>query len=674
MWKGKVGNLAKRNYHILELLLPLTGVLIALFILPFFTPKKAGWISFFASSVIAVFSLIPAVNVLMGSATVVTSVYSGFGADRLILDPLSAWFIVVINIISLAGSFYGQEYMKHDSERKPDLKVHFALLPVFHASMIYVTLINDLFLFIVVWEIMSLSSFILILFEREKEGTLKAALNYFIQMHVSMVFLLAGTFYLFYLRGGTGFSDLTGLYQVAGPAKSMLVFLMFFIGFSIKAGFIPFHTWLPHAHPAAPSHISGIMSGVIIKMGIYGILRVVLQSPANMVNIGWIIIVFAVASGLYGVMQAIIQHNLKKLLAYHSIENIGIIGIGMGLGTLGLGYGNAMLTFMGFGGALLHTLNHSLFKSLLFFAAGNVYQSSGTLNIEQLGGLGKKMPFTAGFFLVGAVAICGLPPLNGFISEFIIYSGLFNAIHTLGLSSAFSFLLIIAALALIGGLAILCFTKAFGIVFQGNPRRQLAKEPTEAGWVKKMPMFIISFLIFFIGFFPSFIIKAMSAPLKLFVPLTNINVFNSDIIPTLNGISMASAVFAGTIIVVLIIRKVLQRNVSLEKSETWGCGYVAPNPKMQYTAGSFARMFQKLFQPLAFIKKDKLSIESVFPQKEMSYESHSTDRIEDRLISLPLEKLVQFMGRFRIFQNGQTQSYLMYGFLFIIIVIIIEFF
>lgn len=581
---------------------------------------------------------------------------------------------MVINIISLAGSFYGQEYLQHDYGRRPDLKVHFALLPVFHASMIYVTLMNDLFMFIVIWEIMSLSSFILVLFDREKEGTIKAALNYFIQMHMSMVFLMAGTFYLFYLTGGTCFSGLSGLYQIAGPAKSLLVFLLFFTGFGIKAGFIPFHTWLPHAHPAAPSHISGIMSGVIIKMGIYGILRVILQSPGNMVSIGWIILVFAVASGLYGVMQAIIQHNLKKLLAYHSIENIGIIGIGIGLGTLGLGYSNAALAYMGFGGALLHTLNHSLFKSLLFFAAGNVYQSSGTLNIEQLGGLGKKMPYTAGFFLIGAIAICGLPPLNGFISEFIIFSGLFNAIHTLGLSTAFSFLLIIAALALIGGLAILCFTKAYGIVFQGSPRRQLAVEPSEAGWVKKTPMFIISIFIFLIGVFPSWIIRAMSAPLKLFVPGANIQVINSDMISTLNGISGATAVFTGVIILVMIIRKSVQRNVIIEKSETWGCGYIAPNPKMQYTAGSFARMFQKLFQPLAFIKKDKISIESVFPQKEMSYESHSTDRIEDRLISLPLEKLVQFMGRFRIFQNGQTQSYLMYGFLFIIIVIIIEFF
>lgn len=658
----------------MELILPLTGLILSFFVAPFFNPKRAGWISFLATVVIAVFSFIPAVNVLIGPGKVACSFNTILGSCQLIMDPLSAWFIVVVNIIVLAGSLYGQEYLKHEHKRHADVKVHFTLLPVFHASMIYITLINDLFLFIVVWELMSLSSFILVLFDREKEGTLKAGLNYFIQMHVSMAFLLIGTFYLFYLTGGTNFSHLAGLYQFAGPVKSLLVFLLFFIGFGIKAGFIPFHTWLPHAHPAAPSHISGIMSGVIIKMGIYGIIRVVLLKPGNMVTIGWIILVFAVSSGLYGVIQAIIQHNLKKLLAYHSIENIGIIGIGTGLGALGMGYGNPALVFMGFAGALLHVLNHGLFKSLLFFAAGNVYQSTGTLNIEQLGGLGKKMPYTAGFFLLGAIAICGLPPLNGFISEFIIFSGLFNGIHTLGISTSFSLLLVITALALIGGLAILCFTKAYGVVFQGSPRKQLIKEPAEAGWVKKAPMFIISFLIVFIGLFPSLVMKAICAPLQLFISAADIQTISAGMLTPLSGISVASAVFIGIIIIVFIVRKAFHRNVSIEQGETWGCGYVAPNPKMQYTAGSFARMFQKLFQPLAFIKKDKITIEDVFPQQEMSYESHSTDRIEDGLISLPLKKLEQFMGRFRVFQNGQTQSYLMYGFLFIIIVIIIEFF
>jgi hydrogenase-4 component B len=657
----------------LELILPLTGLIVALLIVPFFRPTIAGWLSFFASLLIAVFSLIPAIHVLSGGAVEPSSFSSAFGPFTLAVDPLSAWFIVIINLISLAGNLYGQEYLKHYSDRANDLKVHFALLPVFHASMIYVTMLNDLFFFVIVWEIMSLSSFLLILFDRAKEGNLKAAVNYFIQMHISVVFLFAGSFYIYYLTGGSTFTDLAQLPMIAGSGISLLVFMFFFIGFGIKSGFIPFHTWLPHAHPAAPSHLSGIMSGVFIKVGIYGILRVVLQSPADMITIGWIIFVFATTSGLYGVMLAIVQHNLKKLLAYHSIENIGIIGMGIGLGTLGIGYNNTLLAFMGFAGALLHTLNHSLFKSLLFFSAGNVYQATGTVNIEQLGGLSKKMPYTAAFFLIGAIAICGLPPLNGFISEFIIFSGLFHAIQLLGISEAFSFVLIIAALALIGGLAILCFTKAFGIVFLGNARKPLPKEPVEVGAVKRIPMFILVAFIVFIGLFPAQIVRMMRVPLGSFVTGTDLDAIVSSFSRTLTNVSGISAIFAGTIFLILLIRWLVQRNVSIEAAETWGCGYVAPNTRMQYSANSFARTFRKLFHPLVYVKKSKISIDDVFPQQSYSYKSHSTDRIEDRLISAPLAKLVQFIGRFRIFQNGNTQSYLMYAFLFIIIVLIIGF-
>lgn len=303
-----------------------------------------------------------------------------------------------------------------------------------------------------------------------------------------------------------------------------------------------------------------------------------------------------------------------------------------------------------------------------------MYQATGTVNIEQLGGLSKKIPYTTAFFIIGAIAICGLPPLNGFISEFIIFSGLFHAIQSLGISEAFSFVLIIAALALIGGLAILCFTKAFGIVFLGSARKPLPKEPVEAGAIKRIPMFILTALIVFIGLFPAQIISIMRAPLNSFVKGADTDAFVSSFSGTLISVSGISAIFAGAVIFILFIRWLVQRNVSIEASETWGCGYVAPNTRMQYSANSFARTFRKLFHPLVFVKKNKISIDDVFPQQSYSYKSHSSDRIEDRLISAPLGKLLQFIGRFRIFQNGNTQSYLMYAFLFIIIVLILGFF
>ncbi len=218
--------------------------------------------------------------------------------------------------------------------------------------------------------------------------------------------------------------------------SNLPVFLLFFIGFGIKAGFIPLHTWLPQAHPAAPSHVSGVMSGVMIKMGIYGILRVLMSVQSDLWWIGIIILVVSLISGILGVMMAIVQHDLKRLLAYHSIENIGIIGIGIGLGVIGLATNNAALSLLGFSGGLLHVLNHSLFKSLLFFNAGSVYQAAHSRNIEQLGGLMKRMPYTAIFFLIGSLAICGLPPFNGFISEYLIYLGMFKSLSAANLDQS----------------------------------------------------------------------------------------------------------------------------------------------------------------------------------------------------------------------------------------------
>jgi len=246
---------------------------------------------------------------------------------------------------------------------------------------------------------------------------------------------------------------------------TLLLFMFFFIAFAVKAGFVPFHTWLPYAHPAAPAHISGIMSGVLIKIGIFGILRMILLIKTDYTTIGYIILTLSVVSGLYGVMLAIMQHNLKKLLAYHSIENIGIIGIGIGIGCIGLGANNPIVASLGFAGALLHTLNHALFKSLLFYTAGNVYQATHTLDIEKLGGLVKKMPQTAILFLIAAIAICGIPPFNGFISEFIIYNALYYWTQDAMMLSLLACIFSVLGLVLIGGLAMLCFTKAFGVVF-----------------------------------------------------------------------------------------------------------------------------------------------------------------------------------------------------------------
>ena len=390
------------------------------------------------------------------------------------IDRLSAFFIAVVNFTVLTGFLYARGYLRPYYSTKNSLRfsIHYFAYLWLYLSMIMVVVIRDGLPFLIVWEIMALSSFLLVIFDAEDTSILKTGISYLIQMHVGMFFILIA----FLIAGReTGQMSFDALNTYFSRNSSLLLFILFFTGFGIKAGFIPLHTWLPQAHPAAPSHVSGVMSGVMIKMGIYGILRVLMSVQDNLLLIGIIILAVSLVSGILGVMMAIVQHDLKRLLAYHSIENIGIIGIGIGLGTIGLATDNTILSLLGFSGGLLHVLNHSLFKSLLFFNAGSVYQVTHTRNIEHLGGLMKKMPYTASLFLIGSLAICGLPPFNGFISEYLIYTGMFKSLSAANLNQSILILGSVVGLTLIGGLAIFCFTKAFGIVFLGEPRSEEAK-------------------------------------------------------------------------------------------------------------------------------------------------------------------------------------------------------
>ncbi len=341
------------------------------------------------------------------------------------IDSLSAWFILIINFTSIMGVLNGTGYLKSYRHLKVNQELHWVFYVLFHVSMLWVCMFEHGIAFLVAWELMSLSSMMLVIFESHNKSILKAGINYMIQMHLSVVLLTLGFVFLYVNTGTFNFSGLALL--PLGP-HWIWIFILLFAGFAIKAGFIPFHTWLPHAHPAAPSHISGVMSGVIVKLGIYGIFRIIMYLRTDWLIFGEVILALSVVTAIYGIANAALRTDFKQMLAYCTIENIGIIGIGLGIGLIGIGNNNQMMVMLGFCGALLHTLNHSLFKSLLFFGAGSIYQQTHTRNIERLGGLIKKMPITAGLFLIGALAIGGIPPFNGFVSEFIIYTGLFKGL------------------------------------------------------------------------------------------------------------------------------------------------------------------------------------------------------------------------------------------------------
>ena len=589
------------------------------------------------------------------------------------IDQLSAFFILVINFTSLTGIIYAKGYLRSYFTKKGKIEMawHFFNFLWLHISMLLVVMLRDALAFLVIWEIMSMSSFFLVIFESEKTETVKTGIKYLIQMHIGVVFLMVA-FILAYVQSGAEFS-FDGLSVYFASHNPFWLFILFFIGFGIKAGFIPLHSWLPHAHPAAPSHVSGVMSGVMIKMGIYGILRVLLYIHHDLFNIGIFILVISLVSGVIGVSLAIVQHDVKKLLAYHSIENIGIIGIGIGLGTIGLAENIPILAVLGFGGGILHILNHSLFKSLLFYTAGSVYKQTHTRNIEQLGGLIKKMPKTALFFLLGALAISGLPPFNGFISEFLIYSGMFKSLHSAGLFTDVIILFSFAGLAIIGGLALFCFTKVFSIIFLGTARSSRVEQVTEVDSSMLIPNFMIGFMIILIGFVPILFMQPLSQIIALFTIDTKEIAL---IIPTLNKISLSSGIFILFIGIIWLLRSWQQKQQIIKHSATWGCGYTGANPALhQYTATSYADNFVQLSSKLVNVKKafNDFDETEIFPRSR-EFETHSSDIFEDNLISKPSNILLKLFYKIAVFQTGKIQHYILYAFVFLTVIFLLTYF
>jgi hydrogenase-4 component B len=589
-----------------------------------------------------------------------------FGKFEIKIDSLSAFFILIINFTFLTGAFYGFDYMKKYKERASQISLHCVSYIIAHLSLIGICMMANGFFLLLLWELMAISQFILVIFENEKEETIKAGINYLIQSHVCIVFLMLGFIYVAFKTGSYSFDAISEFSAHQSTLAGTALFLCFFIGFAIKAGFVPFHTWLPYAHPAAPSHISGVMSGVVIKIGIYGILRMLLLIKTDYATIGYIILVISVITGVYGVMLATIQHDLKKLLAYHSIENIGIIGIGIGIGCIGLGDSNKWMAILGFSGAMLHTLNHSLFKSLLFYSAGNVLSSAHTVNIDDLGGIIKKMPRTAILFLIAAIAICGLPPLNGFISEFIIYGGIYNWLYSATLLSLITIVFALGGLVLIGGLAIMCFTKAFSVVFLGKGRNIETSKVTEVSKLRLFPMYMVALFMICIGLFPYFFIDILQKPVNLFTHhvVFNLNLIKVGVIDSLQLLNFIFIGFAVLIIVIFWLRSFISKRRLIESGTTWSCAYTTDIPKAQYTAGSYVKSYARLAKPVLEIEKTDEEIKEVFPV-EKHYHTNSYDKIEKVFIDGPLRFVNKFFDRFLFLQNGQLQSYILYGIVFI---------
>ena len=582
------------------------------------------------------------------------------------IDGLSAWFILIVNFTSVTGVLYGIGYLKPYKNSTQKLTFHWILFVIFHLSMVWVCMLQHAIAFLIAWEVMSLSSMLLVIFDHDKPKTLKAGINYMVQMHISVTFLTIGFIWVYFQTGSFSFNAFQTYF---GSNSNVWLFLIFFIGFGIKAGFIPLHSWLPLAHPAAPSHVSGVMSGVIVKMGIYGIFRIISFLKTDFILLGEIVVTISVLTGLYGILNAAVNRDFKRMLAYCTIENIGIIGIGIGIGLLGMGNGSAVLYYLGFGGALLHVLNHSLFKSLLFYSAGSVYQQTHTRDMDKLGGLIKQMPKTAVLFLIGAIAIGGLPPFNGFVSEFILYVGLLEGLKISNLSQISLLVITLGGLSIIGGISVLTFTKTFGTIFLGTERKPLDYQPVEVSFLMLLPQYLIVAVMLSIAFSPQFYLNIVFTLLENFSTALAVNgpsglsVYSESIA----NINLYSLLFVAIIAVSWGVRALVIKGKSEKLQPTWGCAYVAPNSRMQYTGKSFSKSLGKIFGFLLVEEKKykELEVREIFPSKR-KYESHYHDFFEYRFINYITHHLVYAANYFKFIQNGRVQSYVWYGIVFMV--------
>lgn len=585
------------------------------------------------------------------------------------IDPLSAIFILMINFIFIMASLYSIGYLKRQKNER-SLNINFIAFNVLQISMLIICMIQDFMPFLIVWEIMSFASFLLILADYEKKKTVKIALNYLVQMHVGVVFLMMAVVILQIETNDMTFHSLNTYFQ---SHSNFPMFLLFFVGFGFKLGFLPMHTWVGDTYSVVPSHVAAVMSGVMKKLGVYGLIRVLIEVQSDFLQIGLFLLIISMITGVYGIISAIMQKNIRKSLAYSSMENIGIIGIGLGMGVIGYGVGDYALAFLGFSGALLHVFNHSLFKSLLFFAAGSIHQATGTVNINKLGGLFKKMKFTGVIFLIGSLAVCGLPPLNGFMSEFLLYSGILEGMNATHLMSEIGLLIGLLALSLIGGLAIYNFTKVFGLSFLGTPRTEKAEFAEEVNYFMLAPQILIILTIFSVGFFPKLYINVVGKVVSHLVhqaPIFTIKFFNAA-----ENISLMGMVFCAVVIVIYILRTLAVKKNGITEGPTWGCGYVAPNVRMQYSSTSYAHFFQTLAAPIVATKSNYSAIESnnIFP-KSRAFETKIEDKVRKNWLEKPVQLALKIIKKFAFIQSGQTQSYLVYALLFILVLFLITFF
>jgi hydrogenase-4 component B len=643
----------------------------------------------------ALTSLGVAVRVLLGDP-LTASLPDLFPFARLSLsiDPLAAWFLLVIAVVAVAAAIYGPAYLRsHSPDAGPARQAAQALsLNVFLGCMTFVVCAGDAMTFLLCWEGMTLASYVLVVSDDRDGENARAGLVYMAMAHGGTALLLV-TFLALVDRGGA--FDLAALRTAAsdldGTTRTTLFFLAL-AGFAAKAGVVPLHVWLPRAHPAAPSHVSALMSGVMLKVAIYGILRFafdVLAPVAAPLPLawGWTVLLVGTASAVLGVLYALQQHDLKRLLAFHSVENVGIILIGAGLAMIlwrREGPGGAVAT-VALAAALLHTVNHAAFKGLLFLGAGSVLCRTHVRNMEELGGLARRMPWTAGLFLLGAIAISALPPLNGFVSEWLTFQALLGGAARFHGPAGLGIVFSAAMLALTGGLAAACFAKAFGVTFLGRPRTSHAEHAAEAPPSMILAMAWLGAVCVILGVAPGSVMRLLDAPTAAMLEGRGVSAVVTARGPLVlstapapsggDGTAISMTLMAALLLALAGIAWVLRRGFSRVPSRaapTWTCG-ITPTARFDYTATAFAKplrlVFAPLYQPRRAVNRETAGTPYVL--RRLDYAGEVVDLAETHVYQRAWLAMAAISQTIRARSTGRIHGYILFvlGALFVTLLV-----
>jgi len=602
------------------------------------------------------------------------------------LDPLAAFFVTVISVLSLSVSIFSYGYARAYIG-KQNVGVLGLFYNLFIFSMLALVSSSNTFMFLFFWEIMSLVSYFLVVFEHQDFRVRRAGFIYVVMTHIGTAFLIIA-FLLLYKETGSYllFSQYTAVAQNLSPTVKTVIFILVTLGFGTKAGIIPLHIWLPKAHPAAPSNVSALMSGVMLKTAIYGFIRIAIGIlGTGPVWWGVLILIVGAVSALLGVMYALMEHDIKRLLAYHSVENIGIILMGIGSALIFISYGRNDLALVGLTAGLFHTFNHAIFKGLLFLGAGAVHYATHTRDIEQMGGLLKRMPWTGFFFLIGSISISAIPPFNGFASEWMTYQALL-ALGSPKLGVAMNILgpVLGAALALTGALAAACFVKAFGIMFLALPRSTKAEKAREVPRTMLVGMGFLALLCLAFGVMPFMVFDLLGPVTASLLGVVTIHMGGYHWLTITafmeQGIGVGTTSISPIIMLIVLIVSALVVSLFVRKfgkfkkiriDETWNCG-VAQTSKMEYTATSFSKpiriMFRAILQPTREIEKEFV-LKPYFTSL-INYKG-AIKPIFENLYKPQLEFFLKLADKVTVLQSGSIQLYL--GYIFVTLVVLLIF-